>query len=52
MSIDQPALSSCPRCREPMQLVRAISYVGVPEILVFYCTPCKHAETKVQGRAA
>jgi len=36
-----------------MQLVRTILHVeGVPEIFVFYCTRCKHAETKVQERAA
>jgi hypothetical protein len=38
---------------EPMKLVRTIPYVeGVPEIVVFYCKRCKHAETKVLERAA
>ena len=32
---------------------RAILHVeGVPEIFIFYCTRCKHAETKVQERAS
>jgi len=36
-----------------MELVRTIAHVeGVSEIFVFYCTRCKHAETKVQERAA
>ena len=31
---------------------RAILHVeGVPEIFIFYCTRCKHAETKVQEPA-
>jgi hypothetical protein len=32
-----------------MKLIRRIEIV--PEILVFYCAPCKHAETKVQEPA-
>jgi len=36
-----------------MNLVRTITHVeGVPEIFVFYCPRCKHAETKVEERAA
>ena len=36
-----------------MKLVRTILHVeGVPEIFIFYCTRCKHAETKVQERAS
>jgi hypothetical protein len=35
-----------------MKIVRTIAHVeGVPEILVFYCPRCKHAETMVQERA-
>jgi hypothetical protein len=33
-----------------MKLIRRIEIV--PEVLVFYCVRCKHAETKVQERVA
>jgi len=34
-----------------MKLVHTISHVEIfPELLVFYCAPCKHAETKKQDR--
>jgi hypothetical protein len=52
MPIARPAPPSC-HCREPMELVRYITHVeGVPEIFVFYCTRCKHAETKVREPGA
>ena len=52
MKNERPAPPFC-HCREPMNLVRTIAHVeGVPEIFVFYCAHCKHAETKVQERAA
>ena len=36
-----------------MKLVKTLSHPGgLPEILVFYCSRCKQAETKVQKRAA
>ena len=53
MSFDAPAPPLCPDCREPMKLVKTLSHLGgLPEILVFYCSRCKQAETKVQERAA
>jgi len=52
MTNERPAPPLC-HCREPMKLVRTILHVeGVPEIFIFYCTRCKHAETKVQERAS
>jgi hypothetical protein len=36
-----------------MQLVKTLPHLGgVPEILVFYCSSCKQAETKVQEQKA
>jgi hypothetical protein len=36
-----------------MKLVKTIAPVsGLPELFVFYCSRCKQAEIKVQGRAA
>ena len=36
-----------------MKLVKTLPHLGgLPEILVFYCSRCKQAETKVQERAA
>ena len=36
-----------------MKLVKTLLHLGgLPEILVFYCSRCKQAETKVQERAA
>ena len=41
------------RVRFPSATRRNIAHVeGVPEIFVFYCARCKHAETKMQERAA
>jgi hypothetical protein len=52
-SNDQPVLPSCPHCREPMKLVHTIPRLGgLPEIFVFYCARCKHAETEMLERAA
>jgi len=34
-----------------MNLVKTLPHLGgLPEILVFYCSRCKQAETKFQGR--
>ena len=53
MSSDAPAPPLCPDCREPMRLVTTIPHLGaLPEILVFYCSRCKQAETRVQEQAA
>jgi len=52
MKNERPIPPSC-HCREPMNLIRTITHVEeVPTIFVFYCARCKHAETKVQERAA
>jgi hypothetical protein len=51
MSSDAP-ISLCPDCREAMKLVKTIPRLGgLPEIIVFYCSRCKQAETKVQQAA-
>ena len=53
MSSDAPTGPLCPDCREPMKLVKTLPHLGgLPEILVFYCSRCKQAETKVQGQTA
>jgi len=53
MSSDAPVPLLCPDCREPMKLVKMLPHLGsLPEILVFYCSRCKQAETKAQERAA
>ena len=52
MKNERPTPPSC-HCQEPMNLIRTITHVEeVPTIFVFYCARCKHAETKVQERAA
>jgi hypothetical protein len=33
-----------------MKLVKTLSHLGGLDILVFYCSRCKQAETKVQER--
>ena len=45
--------TSCPRCAQPMRLVRTIPPLepSWPELLAFYCAPCHHAET-ITDRAA
>jgi hypothetical protein len=36
-----------------MKLVKTLPHLGgLPEICVFYCSRCKHAETKVQEQRA
>jgi hypothetical protein len=36
-----------------MRLVKTLPHLdGLPEILVFYCSRCKRAETKVRERTA
>jgi hypothetical protein len=53
MSSDAPAPPLCPDCRQPMQLVKTLPHLGgLPEILVFYCSSCRQAETKVQEQKA
>jgi hypothetical protein len=53
MSDDALTPPLCPDCREPMKLVKTLPHLGgLPEILVFYCSRCKQAETKVLEKAA
>jgi hypothetical protein len=43
----------CPRCREPMKVVRIIPKLGgLPALLVFLCERCSHVETIEQDEAA
>jgi hypothetical protein len=53
MSFEGPVPPLYTDCREPMKLVKRIAHVpGLPKLLVFYCSRCKQAETKVEERAA
>jgi hypothetical protein len=42
----------CPHCHGTMGLVRHLELKDVPEIYIFYCSRCRHAETVTQERAA
>jgi hypothetical protein len=42
----------CPHCHGTMGLVHQLDLVGIPEIYIFYCSRCQHAETVKQERAA
>jgi hypothetical protein len=42
----------CPHCHGTMGLVRHLELKDVPEIYIFYCSRCRHAETMTQERAA
>jgi predicted nucleic acid-binding Zn ribbon protein len=43
---------TCPHCGGSMSLVRRIDLKEMPEIYIFYCSRCQHAETVKQGRTA
>jgi hypothetical protein len=43
---------TCPHCNGTMPLVRRIDLKEMPEIYIFYCSRCQHAETMKQERAA
>jgi hypothetical protein len=52
MSADEITPVSCPYCREAMKLIHTLPHLeGLPEISVFYCARCKHAETQMQACA-
>ena len=36
----------CPHCNQPMELVRTIPAIDLPELLVFYCQSCGHVDTQ------
>ena len=36
---------TCPHCDGTMPLVRRIDLKDIPEIYIFYCSRCQHAET-------
>jgi hypothetical protein len=42
----------CPRCRGKMRLVRHIRLADMPDLCVFYCERCQHAETLKQEPSA
>ncbi len=46
----QPPKLPCPHCGGTMCLVRHLDLDAVPEIYVFYCSQCQHAETVTQER--
>ena len=41
---------TCPHCDDDMPLVRRIDLNEMPEIYIFYCSRCQHAETVKQER--
>jgi hypothetical protein len=41
---------TCPHCDGTMPLVRRIDLKEMPEIYIFYCSRCQHAETVKQER--
>jgi hypothetical protein len=40
----------CPHCEGTMPLVRRIDLEEMPEIHIFYCSRCQHAETVKRER--
>ena len=53
MSITHPTATLCPRCREPMKVVRTIPKLGgLPALHVFLCERCRHVETIERDQAA
>ena len=48
----QTVTTRCPHCRAKMQLVRRISLADMPDLYVFYCVRCQHAETIKQEPSA
>ena len=46
MSKPEPVAPPCPHCGFIMKHVRTIEHLhDLPEIRIFYCAPCEHAET-------
>jgi hypothetical protein len=53
MAKDQPTAPACPHCGIVMKHVRTLPRLGgLPEIEIFYCASCVHAETVTLKRAA
>jgi hypothetical protein len=48
----QTVTARCPHCHGKMQLVRRISLAEMPDLYVFYCARCQHAETIKEEPAA
>jgi hypothetical protein len=47
---DNPTPPACPGCGKSMPLIHSIPRLGsLPELLVFYCAKCQHAETLSQA---
>jgi hypothetical protein len=46
----QSTLLQCPHCHD-LQLVRHIDIKELPEIFVFYCLTCQHAEARSNKNA-
>ncbi len=40
-----PTELKCPQCNGTMPLVRRIDLKDMPEIYIFYCSRCQHAES-------
>jgi transcription elongation factor Elf1 len=43
---------TCPHCDGSMSLVRRIDLKEMPEIYIFYCSRCQHAETVKEEQAS
>ena len=53
MSKPEPPAPPCPHCDATMKHVRTIGHLhDLPEIQIFHCAPCEHAETIKLERAA
>ncbi len=50
MTTAQSIELTCSQCDGAMSLVRRIELKEMPEIYIFYCSRCQHAETVKQER--
>jgi uncharacterized Zn finger protein len=47
---EQPTPPACPRCSQPMRLIRVTPKIGpVPELFTFKCVSCGHIDTMEQA---
>ena len=52
MTTADPTELTCPHCDGTMSLVRRVDLKEMPEIYIFYCLRCQHAETVKQQPTA
>ena len=49
---EQPTPPACPRCSQPMRLIRVTPKIGpLPELFTFKCLSCGHIDTMEQSCA-